>query len=356
MVLDEIDHLLTKDQEVLYTIFEWSLATSSRLILIGISNALDLTDRFLPRLKARSLKPELLPFQPYTASQIESVITTRLQSLLPEDAPDKKYVPYVYPGAIQLCAKRVAAHTGDLRKAFDMCRRGLELLESELKAKARKDIACSDVNPIKMTPLATAMERMPLGEVKLQWNIQNGAPRRSTSPSPCSTPCTPRKSKDTVRYDVLTGPRVTIAHIARICSAAFGGSAASRVKCLNLHQKAVLCACCVRESRTGCAPTMRELYGAYAGICKRDRLLAALTNTEFRDVISGLESAGVVGMSVVGVAGGPRTPSKKGRGAMAAGATGGLDERRVSCLVREGELLQAVKEVGPILTKIFTEQ
>ncbi|RPB28859.1 cell division control protein Cdc6 [Terfezia boudieri ATCC MYA-4762] len=351
VVLDEIDHLLTKDQEILYSIFEWSLAKNSNLILIGIANALDLTDKFLPRLKARNLKPQLLPFQPYDAKQIAEVITSRLRSLLPEDAKDKYYVPYVHPAAIQLCARKVAAHTGDLRKAFDMCRRGLELLDSELKEKARKEAAAKAFtsseeysSSVGMTPLAVAIERLPLGEARLNHNLPNTS-RRSASPTPI--PQTPSKTKITISYDPLTGPRVTIAHIARISSTTFGGSALSRVKCLNLQQKAVLCACCVHETRKGQAPTMRELYASYGGVCKRDRLLARLSMVEFRDVVGGLESAGVVGLSTVGAVG-QRTPSKKNGGA------GGMDERRVSCLVREGELRKEVEWVGA-LGRMFME-
>lgn len=50
LVLDEIDQLESKCQEVLYTLFEWPYLNSSKLILVGIANALDLTDRILPRI------------------------------------------------------------------------------------------------------------------------------------------------------------------------------------------------------------------------------------------------------------------------------------------------------------------
>jgi cell division control protein 6 len=75
VTLDEIDHLLTADSGILQSLFEWSLQEKSRLMLIGIANALDLTDRSLPQLKAKNLKPRLLPFLPYNAGQIASSST-----------------------------------------------------------------------------------------------------------------------------------------------------------------------------------------------------------------------------------------------------------------------------------------
>jgi cell division control protein 6 len=55
-MLDEIDQLLTRDQEVLYRIFEWPMLKQSKCCVIGIANALDLTQRFLPRLIAKNRK------------------------------------------------------------------------------------------------------------------------------------------------------------------------------------------------------------------------------------------------------------------------------------------------------------
>jgi Cdc6-like AAA superfamily ATPase len=79
LVLDEIDQLDSRKQSVLYTVFEWPSTPNSKLVLIGIANALDLTDRILPRLQARlDLRPQLLHFAPYTKLEIVNILTERL--------------------------------------------------------------------------------------------------------------------------------------------------------------------------------------------------------------------------------------------------------------------------------------
>lgn len=122
MVLDEIDQLDCRKQSVLYTIFEWPSKSKNRLVLIGIANALDFTDRTLPRLQSHlKSKPEVMHFAPYTKQQIIEIFTERLKS---SNATD------VFPeSAIQMLAAKVAAVSGDVRRALDISRRAIELAD-----------------------------------------------------------------------------------------------------------------------------------------------------------------------------------------------------------------------------------
>ena len=85
--------------------------------VIGIANALDLTDRILPRLQSHvKCRPQLLHFPPYTKDQIVTILQERLGS----NSEGTQTV--VDPMAVQFCARKVAAVHGDLRKALDVCR------------------------------------------------------------------------------------------------------------------------------------------------------------------------------------------------------------------------------------------
>ncbi|KAL8819249.1 MAG: hypothetical protein Q9223_002280 [Gallowayella weberi] len=318
VVLDEIDHLLSLDLEILYTLFDSALRRTSRLILIGIANALDLTDRFLPRLKARNLKPQFLPFLPYTAPQVASVITAKLRALAPNNEGDQKdYVPFVHPTAVQFCAKKVASQTGDLRKAFDIIHRSLTLVENETKAMHQQNLV-----------LSSSPSKSPLSE----------------NPN-LSSPSKPRTlTSSLATLNPLTAPRVTIAHIARVSAVALGNGTFQRLQTLNLQQKAALCALISLEkrnrrsqrhpifdtpSKSPATPhaTIHKLYETYCLLCKRDNALHPLTAVEFCDVIGGLETLGLVGEG--GAKGlGKSTPSKK---------SGKREDRRVSSWVSEKE-------------------
>ncbi|KAL8917828.1 MAG: hypothetical protein Q9208_007716 [Pyrenodesmia sp. 3 TL-2023] len=327
VVLDEMDHLLDLDLDVLYNLFELALRRTSRLILIGIANALDLTDRFLPRLKARNLKPRLLPFLPYTAPQVASVITAKLRTLLPKDEDTQlEFVPFVHPTAIEFCSKKVASRTGDLRKAFDIIHRALALVEDETKQKQQREVSA---------PMSTS--KSPLSE-----NPNLSSPSKPRTLAASLAAVTP-----------MNAPRATIAHIARISASALGHGTSQRLQTLNLQQKAALCALIHLEKQTrssplysvsdtpskssiNSSPTIRHLYGSYSSLCKRDNTLHPLTAVEFCDVIGGLETLGLVGD---GEAMGTfrRMPGKK---------PVMREDKRVSCWVSEQELESCLDGAG----------
>uniref|UniRef100_A0A3P9LEP9 Cell division control protein n=1 Tax=Oryzias latipes TaxID=8090 RepID=A0A3P9LEP9_ORYLA len=128
LVLDEMDQLDSKAQDVLYTIFEWPFLPKSRLCLIGIANALDLTDRILPRLQARlHCRPLLLHFAPYSRDELTAIVKDRLAQVSAEGVLDAS--------AVQFCARKVSAVSGDARKALDICRRAVEMVESDQRKK-----------------------------------------------------------------------------------------------------------------------------------------------------------------------------------------------------------------------------
>ncbi|KAI1887125.1 hypothetical protein AGOR_G00202910 [Albula goreensis] len=128
LVLDEMDQLDSKAQDVLYTIFEWPYLPKSRLCLIGIANALDLTDRILPRLQARPhCCPQLLHFPPYSRQELAAIVQDRLSQVSGEAVLDS--------AAVQFCARKVSAVSGDARKALDICRRAVEIVESDARSK-----------------------------------------------------------------------------------------------------------------------------------------------------------------------------------------------------------------------------
>ncbi|KAL8720388.1 MAG: hypothetical protein Q9225_002740 [Loekoesia sp. 1 TL-2023] len=332
VILDEIDHLLDLDLEVLYALFELALRQSSRLILIGIANALDLTDRFLPRLKARNLKPQLLPFLPYTALQVASVITAKLRALLANDeSTHSDYVPFVHPTAIEFCSKKIASQTGDLRKAFDIIHHSLALLENETKQMLQKNIS------VPISPSKSPLSENP--------NLSSPSRPRTLAASLATTTPT-------------TAPRVTIAHIARVTASVLGHGTSQRLQTLNLQQKAALCALRSLEkkkqlrrwqtvldtpskSAVNSSITIRDLYGTYSLLCKRDNAVQPLTAVEFCDVIGGLETLGLVGEGDArGIKKG--TPGKK---------AGKREDRRVSCWISEKELETCLDGAGGALLR-----
>lgn len=116
---------------------------TSLLCSAGIANALDLTDRILPRLQARPLcRPLLLHFPPYSRQELSSIIQDRLVQVVMVEFScvfivrstrcSRVKLQVLFPqvssegvldgSALQFCVRKVSAVSGDARKALDICR------------------------------------------------------------------------------------------------------------------------------------------------------------------------------------------------------------------------------------------
>ena len=124
VIIDEMDGLLSNNkQQILYHLFGWTKRKNCKLILFGIANSIDLTDRFLPRLKQRKFEPELMIFKPYTKEQLFDILQYRLNILL-----DNEWDKYFEEIALKLCTQKVAKMYGDVRKLLEIVRNALNLL------------------------------------------------------------------------------------------------------------------------------------------------------------------------------------------------------------------------------------
>ncbi|KTW30127.1 hypothetical protein T552_00605 [Pneumocystis carinii B80] len=253
--LDEIDSLITKEQEILYQLFEWSSIKGSRLIIIGAANTLDLAERFLPKLRTKNAMPQIIAFKPYTSREISDIIESRLCSL--SGNIPKGFIPFLHPSAIELCSRKVASSTGDLRKAFDLVKKTIEFLEMESCINKKKPL--SEISPNKLL-------------------------------SPPNTNKYPTFNENNLQ-DV---PRATIEHIIRVSNMVFRNSIIQQFKDFTLQQKAVLCALsvCKKENLNGIL--IGKLFDTYTYLCRRDKLLHPLNSLEFADIISTLETSSAV--------------------------------------------------------------
>jgi len=122
-VLDELDVLLTRRQKVVYDFLEWCARENSPLIVVAIANTMDLPERVLqPRIGSR-LGVNRLSFAPYTNAQLRNILDTQIPHMLPCSLD--KFEPL----ALELCCKKVASVTGDVRRAFHVCQRALEIAD-----------------------------------------------------------------------------------------------------------------------------------------------------------------------------------------------------------------------------------
>jgi cell division control protein 6 len=274
LILDEMDNIIQKSQQSLFELFTWAsnllnIEIRPNLLLIGIANALNLTDRFLPRLRSNCISPKILQFLPYTADQIKSVITNKLFTLISLNNIDNNnnkenqlininnsLPPLVHPAAIKFCAKKSAITTGDLRRSFDIMFKSLDLFEKNLL----KTISINDLLKIPIEKL----------------------------------------------------PKMMISQVVKVCSDSFNANFDCKINPLTIQQKMILTFLFKFEEKietesnkfikSKTQPTFNTLdsfFKYYIQQCKNLDYITLLKRSEFLEIISFLDVHGLLIISMV---------------------------------------------------------
>lgn len=244
VIADELDYLITRDRAVLHDLFMLTTFPYSRCILIGIANAIDLADRFLPKLQSLNCKPLLITYQAYSKDQIIIILQQRLMAL-----------PYItfQPQALELCAAKVAAVSGDMRKALWICRSAIEILEAEMRD--------STGNLDQSSASAGLSDIQRAGHWK-------ALPKQDTS---------------IVRLD----------HMALALSKAYGSPVIDTIQSLPQHQQIILCSAVKLFRGRKKDSTIGELNKYYIEVCKSN-LIPSVAMVEFSSICIVLKDQGLL--------------------------------------------------------------
>ncbi|KAI8817388.1 P-loop containing nucleoside triphosphate hydrolase protein [Fimicolochytrium jonesii] len=125
LLMDEIDLLVTKNHSIMYNFLTWPDLQHARLIVVAIANTMDLPERMMINKVSSRLGLTRINFPAYTHQQLIEIVQSRLEG-----------VQCFEKDAVELCARKIGAVSGDARRALDICRRGVEILEAKLESAA----------------------------------------------------------------------------------------------------------------------------------------------------------------------------------------------------------------------------
>ncbi|OCT44764.1 Origin recognition complex subunit 1 [Cladophialophora carrionii] len=222
VLMDELDQLVTKNQSVMYNFFNWPAMRHSKLIVLAVANTMDLPERTLSNKISSRLGLTRITFPGYTHTQLMEIITSRLEGV-PGNIVDKD--------AVQFASRKVAAVSGDARRALDICRRAVEIAE---QAQEKQHAITTDDEDV----LATTPSRRG---------------RKASKP----TSKDKNNDNDHESDEKQKPPRqlasVTIATIKQAINEATSSPIAQHLRSLSLACKLFLAAMLARSRRTGVA-------------------------------------------------------------------------------------------------------
>lgn len=235
VLMDELDQLVTRNQDVMYDFFNWPQLRHSRLIVLAVANTMDLPERTLNNKISSRLGLTRITFPGYTHQQLITIIESRLEGV--EQVIVEK-------DAVQFASRKVAAVSGDARRALDVCRRAVEIAEQELldAEKQQCNTAIDDSQPQSVVDVDVVMHDVE--------NIPPGTPSKTLAPTIHKQPL----AAQTLMADKKG--IVTIATIKRAINEATSTPLAAFLRSLSLPSKVFLSALLINLRRTGTSETI----------------------------------------------------------------------------------------------------
>lgn len=165
VLMDELDQVAQKQQNVMYNFFNWPTYSTSSLIVIAVANTMDLPERMLSNKISSRMGLRRIQFKGYSFHQLGDIIRHRLSSLVKHS----KYKVTIVDDAIGFAARKVAGVSGDARRALNICKRAVEIAEQEFSkqeldnyAVTTQHISMAIVESVK-SPLAQYIKSLPFG-------------------------------------------------------------------------------------------------------------------------------------------------------------------------------------------------
>ncbi|XP_069378782.1 origin recognition complex subunit 1 [Paralichthys olivaceus] len=147
LLVDELDLLWTRKQNVMYNLFDWPTRRHARLVVLTIANTMDLPERIMINRVASRLGLTRMSFQPYSFKQLQQIIMSRLNK-----------VKAFEEDALQLVSRKVAALSGDARRCLDICRRATEICEHSATGLVRMSHVMEALNEMFSSAYITAIK------------------------------------------------------------------------------------------------------------------------------------------------------------------------------------------------------
>lgn len=157
VLLDELDALVTKGQDIMYNFFNWTTYENAKLIVIAVANTMDLPERQLGNKVSSRIGFTRIMFSGYNHDELKAIIDFRLKGLnnsffyvdtktgsahlMDMDDEDSDRFSITMPAtmkrvqlrmsedAIEIASRKVASVSGDARRALKVCKRAVEIAE-----------------------------------------------------------------------------------------------------------------------------------------------------------------------------------------------------------------------------------